>query len=842
MRRIPYEPMLLFPSFFLELNEESLACLWVKLREKDAGLPPFQQGDDAYTLLETLITRDTAKLHTLLFSLGLAAARMRGSRLPRGFEGNSSDLVVDKFCRRGEEALDEMCIQPIVPGTNDKIYAYDGSIASRLHLGPLDPPPDIPEKRRTYKPAYFFTDFLRSHLSGYSLTLTRKRGMCQVELYSPRNQIYIVFRPALLPKEADREVRRFCREAENAELDAEVREAKEMHTGAALAKRLEDLEGSRLNMERHQATWSRIDLFPLMVRLEPESFGEDEVLTGFDAGDIVDEIWLHRGLSMSRYEWQMVCHNFPKETFIRTGVMAERVMDEERPGEWCRVAPGSSMYSNELRNTPPKKFEHVEDAEIVEMRPEVFARGAFHVLLGAKTAEKMTPGDGMFWVEYRQTRYCLSLAATEAELIKQVMQLHSAIRSKVLIITAFLDLPAMRGVLSLRKICNPGSFREGLDNPDGFRQRGQAARKELDERLGASKWTREDVEGMEESALETNLARGYIAGTRRFLDMDLTKEQLVDAVMEARGEISRKARYLLDSASARGEAIIQELKNKEALQDMTAREIARLNEETLRYYAQSCGASGKARAATEMGKVELVRFVYKNRKGICAAAKKERFEREFKSMYDGGLVEEIKNWLMIKGAAVTPAVIVQEMGIPKAPEGAGWGNLQISLKIESGRVFFRFSYVGVKLARPLASTWLEHSSIKEFSKGEGELTAACGMLVKIITGPVPRKRGRPNRRSKRTTCGGDLGSGALGTKSKGALRQTRNKLGKILAQLTGLNPPEGGIIGRDGLPVFQVQYEQSHESDIRSGSTMEYNDNYQGGNGRVNTRTPRLDR
>lgn len=793
--------------------------LWKRLHENAEGLPLPKPRDDAFSLMEALMKQvaPTEELVNQLFSLGLAAARMRGCLTPGDFRGNSSEWVVDKFCSGGVESLDDIIVQTMPPGRGDCIYAFDGPMTGRLgDMVDEKLPPDIPHVRKSYYPE----DTEGREPTKWSLwmgiTISWDGARGKVERFHPEFGTYIVYQPGLGPQEANESLLAFCEKAYRGGLDVEEGSARGALAGEDLEEVLGDVSRRRRMLEaKLEEARTELELFPLMMPLEPESFGEDEVLTGFGAGNIVDEIWLHRGLSMSRYEWQMVIHNFPREAFIGTGVMAERVMDEERPGEWCRVAPSGRAFCNRLRNTPPKKFEHPEDAEIVEMRPEVFAKGVFHVLLGAKTAEKMMPGNGMFWVEYDHTRFCLSMATTETELIRQTMQLHETIRSKVLIITAFLDLPAMRGVLSLRKICNPGSFREGLDNPDGFRQRGQAAQKELEGRLDASKWTREEVEMMDESALESCLARGYIAGAGRFLDMDLTKEQLVDAVTEARGEISRKAQFLLDRATSREDAIIRDLKNKEALQDMTDQEIARLKIAVLRNLAQASVTGDNEREIAKMRKEELVRIVYENRNEISEAAKRERIEREL----SGGspLVGEIKNWLTIKEAAVNPAVIVQEIGIPKAPEWADWENLEIChKKSRTGQHLILLRYLGGRKGyQDIQTNWLPISALPMFCRGERP-NKECDKLLGILD---PRSAGESRRKGRPLKC--ESRKKTHGSPKNDAERQCIYSLGLKLAELTGLPKRVGGILNSDGTPVFCVKnYPDDRENGIAYNDSM----------------------
>lgn len=825
MRRIPKDPLLLFPAFILELSRPYLTLLWERLRGNAEGLPPPGPYDDAFSFMEMLMQRvvPNEELVNLLFSLGLAAARMRWGSLPKDFGGNTSEWVVNSFCRYGEEALDEMSLLSLPPGRGDCIFVYDGPMAGTLeYMVDEKLPPDIPHVRKSFYPSYI-EDKEPTNWTWMGLTISWDGARGKVERFYPENCSYIVYQPGLNPQEANRSLLTFCEAAYMGELVEEEKAARSSLTGEALSEELEDLKRRHLMLEEELEEAGKRELYPLMMPLEVESFGKDEVLTGFCQSDLVDMIWLHKGLAMPRHEWRKIRHCFPSKAFIDTGNTAEEVMDARRPGEKCKVSPLAKKYNNIRRSASVASFEEEGDAEIVSLKATLFVREVFNMLVGKAADVHQYQRMAVYWVNCGGIRIYLSLATSEENLVQQIQRLSSKASWEFVIITAFLDSSSGPGVLSLRGLCRKSHDWGRFAHLESLQGRAESGIAKLRDNAEFATRTMMELERMDDAALREKIP--WSVGCDEFSLKDLMRfdhKTLVELAYNRRWDVSYRARFVLAELETKYRRWAKNLKEDlgkiRLIEEMRREEWNDMHAETLHTLVHAGLRSRIVDNVENLAREELVELIIKNRREIDRNSR--NLLGELKVLLIGSSAlrpHEIWAWRRITEAAVTPVVMMREMGVPKAPEWADWENLEIRYKNDrTGHPLIQFAYLGTsKGFLDIQSKWLPISALPMFCRGERP-NKECGKLLGILdphTEGESRRRGRPPKREQRKKT--------HGSPKNDAERQCIYSLGLKLAELTGLPKRVGGILNSDGTPVFCVKnYPDDRENGIAYNDSM----------------------
>lgn len=413
MRRIPRQAPIFLPSFVLNMDESLVEPLWSGLHEFCNEFPEWVKGMGKRDLLDAMMEVESKELLAMLFSLGFATARIwRCSELSSGME--APEYIANLFIQREFNKIGALCISPLAPKPNDYVYKYELRAVNRPKDGQSQ---DGSDRIWTYYSKQY--ESLYGSGTGWCMIATKVGALWQAELFTPGQNVYIVYCPGLQPAEAN-----IC----------------------ALA-----FNGLRAGMTANVYDGH---LYPLMLPVDIRYFGTDSPLPNCDALRLADLLCLRKSLTAAWFEWQLVNPPFSEADFVDTGKIADKVIDVNRPGEWCLVDPNGRVFCNPLRQTTTVPFGNSRDAAMLTLSAEALASATFQWLLGTELAANMVEvADGFFRVGVPRLHIYVSLASNEDELVTHALAMENKPGVKVVIITALLDSEAQKGIVALRRIC-----------------------------------------------------------------------------------------------------------------------------------------------------------------------------------------------------------------------------------------------------------------------------------------------------------------------------------------------------------------------------------------------------
>lgn len=509
---------------------------------------------------------------------------------------------------------------------------------------------------------------------------------------------------------------------------------------------------------------------PIHIPLLINSFGDNPPQFPYDCSYLQYFLLLNKNLSAAGFEWRNV--RLPavlRSMLSPTKEYAETMLDFEAPPERLVVTPDHRGYRAEQREDNTIRFDYAEfEALKFKWEPSFFAEFTLRRLLGEPGTEVEGSSGLLYQTTVEQIRIFLSLADSEEKLAQQMSSL--------------------------------------MSRPTKVRP------------VGA-------VSGGNEIG-ETALIRGRAVVITLFLDT--TKVPGAVPLHKLCDRDFYWGENDPDSIVTMWKKANRELEARMELADMTKEEIAsRYTDAELRDFWPNMlpvlpGPSGSGQ--------ELVKQIYERREEIReraqiitarAANKDHNPEVSIIGTKECRLIDDLRPWTTILMAARVPLEIEKVRGIPQAPPWANWKNLKITIRRSENRYSIKFSYINPpQPGQEVYSTWIELKGMKGLWVGEGPSQVFKELLeMTSRQGRTASRQGREARLSVRKRRKRKTADQA----AEQAKRQRQTELGKILAALTGLTYPKGGIVKALGEEISSF-VDLVDESTCDKGKIVQYND------------------